>query len=383
MTEHIKITYRNIVCNVIILLFSLLLSSCSEEPVLLGFSGTLSGRYSDLSVQGRNGAMLAVEDINSNGGINGRKLKLLAANDKNTEAETIKADQKLIDAGVDVIIGHMSSTLSFAAINKFKNTVYISPISSSDELQGIKDNFFRVIPSFSEGAKFLASYAYNKIGCRRLAVMMDKTNHDYTESYKNIFTREFIDSGGEVAGTVEYYLNPSSPIDWKGIVADLATLNPDSVIAITSSRDLAAFAQFCRLEKKDWTILSSMWGFTKELIQIGGKSVDGIYFSVNVERDCPDLKYKCFKKRYEERFGAEPNFAARFGYEAVFVFAEAYKKNGESSRSLEKVLPGMEFKVLDSEFKINEFGDVERAGHVVTIKGGQFEGIEGTSGEAR
>jgi branched-chain amino acid transport system substrate-binding protein len=365
------------------LLFSFLLSSCSEEPLFLGFSGTLSGRYSDLSVQGRNGAMLAVEDINLNGGINGRKLKLLAVDDKNTEAGAIKADQKLIDAGVDVIIGHMSSTLSVAAMNRFKNTVYISPISSSDELQGIKDNFFRVIPSFSEASRFLASYAYDKIGCRRLAILMDKTNYDYTESYKNIFSKEFTEAGGNVVGKVEYYSNNSSPAEWKLLVGDVATFNPDSVIAIASSRDLASFAQFSRLEKKDWIILSSMWGFTKELIQIGGKSVEGIYFAVNVERDCPDFQYKCFKKKYEERFGAEPNFAARFGYEAVYVFVEAFKKNGESSRNLENVLPGMKFKVLSSEFKINEFGDVERTGHVVTIKSGQFKVIEDNSGEAR
>ena len=77
----------------LILVFSLTLSACSDAPVKIGFSGTLKGKYSDLGVQGRNGALLAVEEINDAGGLDGRKLELLVRDDLNTPGRRSQGGQ--------------------------------------------------------------------------------------------------------------------------------------------------------------------------------------------------------------------------------------------------------------------------------------------------
>ncbi len=68
-------------------LIAVILFSCQREkpPFKIGFVGGLTGRYSDLGVSGRNGAMLAVEEINENGGIRGRKILLIAKDDRQDE----------------------------------------------------------------------------------------------------------------------------------------------------------------------------------------------------------------------------------------------------------------------------------------------------------
>lgn len=104
--------------SLLLLVFAGLLLShaCSQEPILIGFSANLTGTYSDLGVQGRNGASLALERINEEGGVAGRKLRLLARDDGNTAQQARQADRDLIANGVVAIIGHMTSAQSQAAL---------------------------------------------------------------------------------------------------------------------------------------------------------------------------------------------------------------------------------------------------------------------------
>ena len=76
------------------------ITACApESPVLLGYVGGLSGRVADLGISGRNGAILAVENINSTGGVNGRKIKLVVKDDKQEGKKAEKAVKDLIDQG--------------------------------------------------------------------------------------------------------------------------------------------------------------------------------------------------------------------------------------------------------------------------------------------
>lgn len=369
-TDFFRTTYR--LCSIAIISLTVFLSACSDEHILLGFSGSLDGKFSDLSIMARNGAKMAVEEINIAGGIDGRKIELIVENDHATNKGVLAADRKLIDSGVKAIIGHMTSSATLTALSEFKDIVYISPTTSTDSLEGIKDNFFRVIPSLSSTSKFLASFAYDDLKVRKVAALCDISNSAYGESYKNTFINQFTADGGNFIGAVEYSTVKGKTLDWDSIMDKIKSLNPDSVVAIISARDLAAFAQLCVHEKVEWVIMSSMWGYTNELVQIGGNSVEGIYFSIHVARDCPEQSYKDFRKKFEKRFGWTPNFAALFGYESVHVFAEAVKKNNGRAENLAEVIPGMTFNIVNGKFRINEYGDAEREGRIATVKHGCF-----------
>ncbi|NDV22925.1 ABC transporter substrate-binding protein [Desulfovibrio sp. JC022] len=362
------------VLMLLLLLVCLPLGACSEEPVRLGFSGTLKGKYSDLGVQGRNGALLAVEEINAAGGIDGRRIEFLVRDDHNTPEGAVKADKELVAEGVSAIIGHMTSSQSIVAVREMKDSgiVYIAPTTSTPLLQGRKDNFFRVIPTLTDLSKRLAEYSVDKLGRRRLAVVWDMSNKAFAESYKSFFTETFVQKGGKLVGEVSIGRREGS-LDWQKIVDELKGMKPDAVIVVTAARDLAGFAQFCALNKADWAIMSSMWGYTKELIQTGGKSVEGIIFVVHFAEDDPEEGYVDFKNRFIKRFGWPPNFAAAFGYQAVLVFEEAVKRNGGSTEGLAQIIPGIAFEEgLIGPFEIDEFGDVVRNGHIVTVKDGNF-----------
>ncbi|NDV27847.1 ABC transporter substrate-binding protein [Desulfovibrio sp. JC010] len=365
---------KKLILLLLLITACLSLNACSNDPVKIGFSGTLQGKYSDLGVQGRNGALLAVEEINAAGGLDGRMLELLVRDDRNTPEGAVIADKELVGEGVAAIIGHMTSSQSLAAVKEMKDSgvPYIAPTTSTPLLQGVKDNFFRVIPTLTDLSKGLAGYSANVLGKKRLAVVWDSSNKAFAIPYKNVFIKSFEQNGGKFVGEIILGTQKEA-VDWQTIVDDLKGKKPDVVVMVTSARDLAAFAQYCALDKTDWTIASSMWAYTKELVQTGGKSVEGVLFVVHFAEDSPEEGYDDFKQRFIKRFGWAPNFAAVFGYQAVRVFEEAVLQNGGSTKDLGKVIPGLSFESsIIGPFSIDEFGDVKRTGHIVTVKDGDF-----------
>ena len=91
---------------------TLLLTGCGEkEPIRLGFIAGTSGRVADLGISGKNGTQLAVDLANQKGGIDGRKIELLARDDEQNADVARQRYQELIDAKVRAVIGPMTSAM--------------------------------------------------------------------------------------------------------------------------------------------------------------------------------------------------------------------------------------------------------------------------------
>ena len=176
------------------LLVSLLtiISACgNSDPILIGFSGQLTGKSSDMGVYGRNGVLLAIEAINTSGGIDGRPLKLMAEDDGNTPEGAVAADKKLIDAGVVAISGHMTSSQTLAAmpfITK-SNTVLISPTASTPLLSKKVDSFFRVMVENTAHGTELAEYARSALDINTVITIADLDNKGYSLTFTKSFSR--------------------------------------------------------------------------------------------------------------------------------------------------------------------------------------------------
>ena len=98
-------------------LATLLLIACGpQEPIRIGFIGELTGNSADLGEAGRNGAMLAIEQANQSGGINGRPIELLARDTGSTPATAISSAKELLDARVVAVIGTMTSGMTSALL---------------------------------------------------------------------------------------------------------------------------------------------------------------------------------------------------------------------------------------------------------------------------
>ena len=110
-----------------------LLNFLNKAPILIGVSVDLSGPSSDLGIALRNGAQLAMEEINNSGGINGREIQLVIKDDQGDPNTALQADQDLIDQEVVAIVGHSTSqqTASVLDLINQNDVLLIGPAASS------------------------------------------------------------------------------------------------------------------------------------------------------------------------------------------------------------------------------------------------------------
>lgn len=350
----------------------LVLHTRPADPIKVGFAGQLEGLVSDLGVQGRNGAQLAIEHINERGGIYGRPLMMFAEHDGYTPGEASNAARNLLGQGVVAIIGHMTSSQTMASlpIVTAANRVLISPTVTTPDLTGKTDAFFRVIPDNPSWAKALADYAHEQ-GIRQVHIISDTTNAAFSAPFVKAFTTSFAQHGGIALSQQPINTLLRSSLDQA--VESVITMPADGVVLATSARDAAQLAQKLRTAAPRLRLFSSSWAYTREIFLAGGSDVEGMIFALSFRPDDTSPAYVAFQQSYRARFGWEPNFAASYAYEAVLVLAAALEKTGGKPEGLREALVSVHgLQGVTGPITLDAYGDVTRDTHIVTISEGSF-----------
>lgn len=355
---------------VILLIYHLFFSS-----VKLGFSAGLSGLKSELGISGRNGAQLAVEEINRNGGIRGRKLELLVIDDKNDAKIACAVDQKLAKQGVNIIIGHMVSSVAIDTVKNAKENkvLLISPTIATDELTQTDDNFMRVIASNKVQGYSLAKAVLRETSVRSMAIVYDENNASFAKIIKESFETQMKDSGASVVANVSF----KNRSDLKRIISEVRKSKADGVLLIASAIDAGMFCQQSRKENLKLPVFSPMWTMTNDFIQAGGADAEGAYLISQVDLENEEVKYVEFQKAYQERYGEVPSFSSVLSYDAVMVAAAAIQEAGTDSpdQVKEAILRVGEFSGLQGPIKMDGFGDVKNSYYLYRVQNGMFKKV--------
>ena len=347
--------------------------AADKNAYKIGFVGGLTGKSSDLGIQGRSGVTLAVEEINQQGGVNGRQLKLITKDDKQDSQTALKVDRELIDEGVVVIIGHMTSAMTEAAlplINERKIPI-LSPTTSTNKLTGIDDYFLRVINANIQLTNLEADYAFRKLKLRRIATIYDLSNRAYSEDFAANFKARFERLGGKVIAVDNFRAGPD--VSFKNIAKKILQRKPDGLLIVAGALDTAMICQHVRMAGSKVPVLVSGWAQTPDLLRHGGPAVEGIIATQYVDHDSLVKPFVEFRKRYRTRFGdVEPTFAVVMGYEAVMVVKDALSKNPDPTKLKETILKQKTFNGLQGAFEIDSYGDAKRKAYIVTVRKNRF-----------
>lgn len=344
-----------------------------KEPILVGFSAQLTGSQAELGVQERNGAQLAVEKINHEGGIEGRKLSLIINDDLGTAKEAMAVDNELINKGVVAIIGHATTAQAMAGlkVTNPQHVVMISPTVSSPDLCGIDDYFFSLYPSFENSSKNFAKYAYKTNGINHMAIIYDNDNLEYSKTYCTVFSGEFQTLGGNIIDEVSF--SSADHPDFSPLLSKLRNSNAEGLLIVASDIDAAFIAQRARLMGWQVPMYCSAWAQTETLINNGGKAVEEMKIEQAYTLSSKSQAFIDFQSRYKARFGKEPSFGAAFSYETTLVLSEALKKTGGSKSGLKQaLLEAHEFNGIMNTFSFDKYGDVKRPRYLSTIRYGKF-----------
>lgn len=357
---------------------SIWISGCvGLSPIRVGFTAGLTGKQNELAINLRNGVQLAVEDINANGGINGRKIELLIEDDLGTPAGAREAENKLIDSGVVAVIGHLTSgqTAAGNTVAEERGTVLISATASTATLTGIKDLFFCTTPSTKYLGSEFASYIFNDRGITSVGILLDEDNTAYSSSLADSFTDSLEQAGGHVSTRVMFSGDTIS--DFIPYVYGLRLSNPQAVLIIASPINAGIIAQQIRLQKWEIPLFAAPWAHGQELLRNGGNAIEGLELIIAFDMDSPNPALEAFNSHYLNRYAQEPAFTAIYGYEVVQVLVEALKLTRGRSDGLPQALSSLSnVTTLTSSVTINEYGDTIRPLYIQKVVGGRFVTIK-------
>lgn len=353
-----------------------MVSGCKEpQPIKIGFVGGLTGRLSDLGIAGRNGVIVAVEQRNADGGINGQPVELVIKDDQHDPEVALQVDQELIDAGVAAIIGHMTSAMSVVAVPLMnqEKMLMISPTTSTSSLTGLDDYFLRVTPPNTLQSHHLAHYAYQKLGLRRFAGVYDLSNRAFSEDLFHDFLVVFEALGGEVVLTKTF--TSGHEISYLELAQELLQAEPDGLLIVAGALDTAMICQQIRKLGSTIPIASSAWAQTMDLIRHGGNTVEGVIFSQRYGTESSQEAYLNFRKQFQERFGDTPDFSSEYAYEAATILFQALE-DANSGPEIKANIVNHSFEGLKEEIQIDQYGDTWRKRYILIVQDGQFSVVE-------
>lgn len=353
------------------ILLTIFISACSSsEPVKIGLIAGLTGRVADLGVAGRDGALLAIERQNKQGGIDGRPVELVIRDDRHDKETCRQAVNELIEEEVDAIVGPMTSSMAMVIvpeINRY-NIPTIAPTVSTAILAHKDDFFFRVIAVSSLAALHSAEHAYKVKGYRRLFVIYDKSNIAYAEPWFTTLKNQFESYGDGIVEVMGYV--SKTGYDFLGLAKEIKRKKMDCLVILANSLDSALLAQQLSKVEMDVPLMASEWSLTDKLIEYGGKTVEGMEVFHSFDPNSNDQAYKEFSVRFQKRFGYEADFASAYAYTATTILLRALKKGRGPHYIKQFILNGSQFDGLQGTIRFDRYGDAIRQYSLLKIRNG-------------
>ncbi|TGE38566.1 amino acid ABC transporter substrate-binding protein [Desulfosporosinus fructosivorans] len=348
-----------------------------SEAIKIGVVGTMSGINSDLSVSGRRGVEIAIDELNRAGGLEGKKIELIVKDDKFDSTIALNVDKEFINENIPVVIGHYTSGMMVNSIDylRDKDILFLSPTISADSLSGIDDNFIRFIATTQEQAIVLADIA-KKYNYKQFAVIYSADNSGFNDIFYNNFKNLLEMNNGQVILTRTY--TSSVDLDYVSLAKDLAESKAEAILLIAGAADNAQIVQQLRKTGSKVQIYAPLWSNTANLIINGGAAVEGMFVLGAIDINSKSMELLNFKEKYYERYGENVTFSAVYSYETTISLFQAMKMGPDLKPSTIKknIISIMNFKGLDGNYQIDKFGDSIRKYMVFRVEDGQLRRID-------
>jgi len=320
---------------------------------------------------------LAVEEINAAGGIDGRMIELLVEDDLGTPEGAREAENKLIDAGVVAVFGHLTSNQTVAGleVSQARGILLFSATAATSDLSGKVDLFFRTVATTDAMGAGLGHYVRHRRELSSVAIIYDQDNDTYSVPMKDAFIGTFTNLGGDIGAQVGF--PGGEELDYSPFVDELIALNPDGIFIIANPLDTALIAQTTRIKGFENPLFCTPWCQANTMLQNGGSAVEGVELIIANDINATNPALDAFKINYEERFALEPIFIAMQAYESMKILAQALEKTGGEPVGLPEALIEMEsFQGLSGEIRFDTYGDAVRSFVIQRVIDGEFVTVE-------
>lgn len=349
-----------------------LLTLNTPQEYVIGSIMPLSGDAAVFGTPFEKTINMAVNEINSNGGINGKKLKVIFEDGKCNNKDAVDAASKLINLdNTKVIIGGICSgeTLGAAPIAESNKVILFSPASGSPDITNAGDYIFRNMASDAYSGKKIAQ-ATIKNNIKKIAIISE--NSDYALALANVFTKEYTKLGGKVVINEKF---DSKETDFRTIVSKVLSKNPDAIYL--DPQTPATFAILLKQLKEmgyNGTLYGNEYTRDKTILNNYPSQIEGIIFAESAfNKNNPLTKELINKLKIKNIDDTYPSYQAKV-YDSVYIIKDALIKcKRENTDCIKNYLYSIKNRPgADGNLTINKYGDAELDFVLKTVHNGKI-----------
>lgn len=299
----------------------------AAEPIKLGVAGAHSGDLASYGIPSIRAAELVVNDINTKGGILGRKVEILAEDDVCKPEVATNTATKLVSQGVHVVLGHICSGATKAALGIYNdsNIIAMSPSATNPALtqSGDYPNFFRTIASDDAQARLEVDFALNVLKLKKIAVLHDKG--DYGKGLAE-YAKAFLEKSGKAEVVLYEGVTPGA-VDYSAVVQKIRRSKAEAVIFGGYHPEASKIVSQMR-KKRMKTIFISDDGVKDEtFIKVAGKYADGVYATGPKDTSKNPMAISA-KETHKRVYGSDHGAFFLNAYSAALALLNAIEKAG-------------------------------------------------------
>ena len=364
-------------------------ASCNKPPsnagansdvIKVGEFASLTGSEATFGQSSHEGTALAIADINAAGGVLGKKIDLITEDDQSQAGQPATVARKLISSdGVVAILGEVASSKSLEAapICQQYKIPMISPASTNPKVTETGDYIFRVCFIDPFQGTVMANFARKTLKLNTAAVFTD-VKSDYSLGLAKFFKQGFTADGGKIVAEQNYSAGDK---DFNAQLTAIKAANPDGIFVPGYYTEVGLIV----LQARQQGITVPMFGGdgweSSSLVPIGGKALEGCYFSTHYSPQDTSPAVQEFVKEFEAKYNEKPDAMAALGYDSAMILADAIKRAGttDGAKIRDALAATKDFQGVTGKITIDADRNASKPAVILTITNGQFNYVETVS----
>ena len=345
----------------------------AADTIKLGLAGPHTGDLAPYGLPTKEAAEMVVADANAKGGINGKQVELMVMDDQCKPEIATNVATKLVSEGVKIVIGHVCSGATKAAMGIYKggNVVVISPSATNPPLtkSGEYPNFYRTIAADDDQGVLAASFVTDKLKAKKVAIIHDKG--DYGKGFAD-FSKEAIEKSGKAKIVMYEGIQPGA-MDYSAVVQKLRKEGADAIIFGGYHPEASKLLSLMNKKKINVPFLGPDGIKGDGFLNIAGKDAEGVYATGPQDVSKLPLNVKAHEE-YKAKYSKDPGTFFDQGYAATLAALNAIKvAGGTDYDAMSKALKASPIDTTVGTIKFDAKGDAEGVGFsVYQVKNGAF-----------
>lgn len=353
--------------------------SASSNEIKIGLLNELTGGNATFGASTTNGAKMAIKEANAKGGVLGKQIKAVVADNKSEPSESANAMTKLLTQDkVVAVTGVFASSNAIAASNvaeankiPFLAVGATNPKVTVDEKSSkVKDNTFRVCFIDPFQGTVGANFVLNTLKLKKAVMLIDNSS-DYSKGLAAFFKNAFAKGGGTVIGE-EAYLQKDQ--DFKTVLTKVKALNPEVIYVPGYYEEVGKIVKQARELGITVPIIGGDGWDSPKLTEIAtAPALNNTYFTNHYSVDDTSAASKAFVEAYNKEYGQVPDAMAVLGYDAANVLIDAIKRanSAEPAKIREALAATKDYPAVTGATTLNATHDAVKSAVIIEMKDGK------------